>query len=68
VVTKVSGDGGLSVSGSTVTGTVVPPSSDSNGTVRLSGPLQTVTFSVVTNVADPEIPDGILFQVGVPRT
>jgi hypothetical protein len=67
VVTRLSGDTGFTAHGGTVTGETVPPSSDSNGTVRLSGTFSSISFTAVTNDPNPSISDGIFLQVGGTR-
>jgi hypothetical protein len=63
-VTKVSGDQTLTVSGNAVTGQANGGTpTDSNGTVRLAGSFDHVTFTVVPNFAGGQ-PDGIEMQVG----
>jgi hypothetical protein len=72
-VTRVSGDAGFAVAGSTVTGepanpVVLPDGSlslsDSNGTVVVSGLFSSLTFTLTPNYADISIPDGVFLQVG----
>ena len=72
-VTRVSGDAGFAVAGSTVTGEpanpVVRPDgslslSDSNGTVVVNGLFSSLTFTLTPNYADVSIPDGVFLQVG----
>jgi hypothetical protein len=63
-VTKVSGDQTLTVSGNAVAGQANGGTpTDSNGTVRLTGSFDHVTFTVVPNFGGGQ-PDGIEMQVG----
>jgi hypothetical protein len=63
-VSKVSGQSTFVVSGNTVTG-ALSGSSDANGTVKLSGTLDSVSFSA-TPVFAAATEDGIDIQVGAP--
>ena len=69
VVTKVSGQESFKVVDHTVTGEIghAGPTGDANGTVRLNGVFDTVSFSVTPLFTAP-VGDGINFQVGVPPT
>jgi hypothetical protein len=71
-VTRVSGDAGFAVVGSTVTGEPANPVvladgslslSDSNGTVLVSGLFSSLTFTLTPNYAG-SAPDGVFLQVG----
>ena len=66
-ITKISGDSGFTVSGSTVTGTprsAVGPDgvNDANGTVQLAGTFASISFSATYVPISPE--DGVLLQAG----
>ena len=61
-ITRVSGESGFSVSGSSVIGSL-DSSSDADGTVRLNGTFQDISFSA-TKVYPADVPDGIYLQVG----
>ena len=72
-VTRLSGHVGFVVAGNVVTGTAANPVpgpdgtmglSDSNGSIQLSGTFTTITFTLVPNFADGNIPDGVFLQVG----
>ncbi len=63
-VTRVSGDDGFVVDGSAVK---VAGPLDVGGVVRLEGTFTAITFSAVTSVGPPEVPDGIFLQVGASR-
>ncbi|MEU0256833.1 hypothetical protein ABZ299_31150 [Streptomyces sp. NPDC006184] len=72
-VTRLSGDVGFVVAGNVVTGTAANPVpgpdgtmglSDSNGSIQLTGTFTTITFTLVPNSADGNIPDGVFLQVG----
>jgi hypothetical protein len=65
-ITRVSGDSGFSVSGSSVIGTPsdalgVDQINDSNGTVELTGTFSSISFTAAYPIS---IEDGILIQVG----
>ena len=60
VVTRLSGDSGLHVSGNVVTNSAFPV--DVNGTIQLTGAYTTISFTL----AYPGT-DGIFFQVGGTR-
>ena len=67
-ITRVSGNDGFAVSGSTITGagdTTVDAYglNDSNGTVRLNGTFESLSFTATTAYAL----DGVLLQVGAER-
>jgi hypothetical protein len=59
-ITRLSGDGQFSVSGSDVVGAFEPPTDDGNGTVQLSGTFSSIPFK--TTFAGS---DGIFLQVGI---
>ena len=66
-ITKISGDSGFTVSGSTVTGTprsALGPDgvNDANGTVQLAGTFASISFSATYVLVSPE--DGVLLQAG----
>jgi hypothetical protein len=66
-ITRLSGDTGFSVSGSSVIGTPKDTTgadgvNDANGTVRLSGTFQSLSFTATPLYAGPE--DGVLLQLG----
>jgi hypothetical protein len=58
----VSGNDRLTVDGPSVIGH--DEAGPSQGTVRVEGVFETVTFAAITNGPDTSIPDGIFFQVG----
>ncbi|MFK8906318.1 hypothetical protein [Streptomyces sp. YS-3] len=69
-VTRVSGDADFKVTGNQVTGKVFqpPPGStaptDSNGIVRLTGTLTSVTFTLTPNPGSTNPREGVFLQIG----
>jgi hypothetical protein len=73
IVTRLSGDPTLQVVDNVVTGelkeaqpqpdgTLSP--TDSNGTIRLNGQFASITFTLVANLPDQSIHDGVFLQLG----
>lgn len=69
-VTRLSGESGFTVSGTSVSGTPTNTigasgNSDASGTIKLTGNYTTITFTTTPLYTGPE--DGILVQLGSPR-
>jgi type 1 fimbria pilin len=69
VITKVSGQDSLVVSGNLVSGTVMSPDAhgdtDSNGTIRLSGTFSSLAFTAAPTFLNGDVPDGVGIAIGV---
>ena len=70
LVTKLSGESGFTVSGTSVSGTPTnaigaSANSDASGTIKLTGTYTTITFTTTPLYTGSE--DGILVQLGSPR-
>ncbi|MEW2330276.1 hypothetical protein AB0880_20970 [Micromonospora chersina] len=75
VVTRLCGDRDFAVTGNVVTGKIAPRvvigdrlwPGDSNGSIRLTGVFDTITFTLVPNYAGGSTTEGVYFQVGGAR-
>ena len=64
-VTKVSGDPTFTVADASVAG-AINLTTDSSGTIRLTGTFTSLPFTATPTFADGNTPDGIYLQVGAP--